>query len=754
MASAGTITPSDLLPATSATVDALLALPKKRAIIALRWPLVIICSYLLAYSGDARVVPGLVHGFLLLYIATNGVLYFVDERLFESPYFYVPLVIFDTFSIAVSLSLTPQVGADFYLACFFTIFLCCICHDFRGLIGIAVLAPLLYGYAVFQATEVYDPSIFLRIPFPFVIALFYGYFIQVERLQKTLDERRDQLLRQEQAQERLQRHLPQVAILHEIDLAINSTLDLRTLLNLLLEKIEIYPPYPSASAVRLLVRETGVMEPVVCRNLDEEKWKSRSKAEEKLAHMVAQKKEPCSVRDIRSDKEIQDSELAVSQGLVSFLGIPLIAKGEIVGVLSIYTEEEREFSQEEIRFLDAIGADAAIAIHNAELYETMRRQAIELEKAGKVRDRFLGVMSHELRTPLAAMVGYTGLVRDKLLGEINQKQEEALEKVLARGKDLLEMITSILYATTIGAGTIKVEKAEINLKDFLEEIKSVYAVRLGKDIRLNWEYASVLPLIQSDRLKLKHILQNLINNAIRFTEEGSVTVSAGYVPERRIVQFKVSDTGIGIPKNALPIIFEIFRQVDSSETRPHVGVGLGLYIVKTFTQLLGGGIEVESEPGKGSTFIVTLPLDVAPRVEGRAKKRILVVEDRPDLSDLLRQALEILGYEVMLATDCEEAVRMAAASLPDLIVMDIVLPRLDGLEATSRIRKNPVTRSIPILAVTALAMPGDKEKCLASGCDDYIAKPFTINELNAAITRLSNKEFGGTKPNVSSHVSH
>lgn len=697
------------------------------------------CSYLLASFDDARLAPGLVHGFLLLYVATNCVLYFVDESLFESPYFYVPLVIFDTFSIALSLSLTPQVGADFYLACFFTIFLCCICQDFRGLIGIAVLAPLLYGYAVLQTTEVYDASIFLRIPFPFVIALFYGYFVQVEKLQKTLDERSEQLLQQEEAQERLQRQVPHAAVLHEIDLAINSTLDLRTVLNSLLEKIEIYPPYPSASAVRLLVPETGSMEPIVCRNLDERQWKSGSNAEEKLARRVAQKKGPCMVGDIRADKEIQDSELAINQGLVSFLGIPLIASGEIIGVLSIYTEEEHEFSPEEIRFLDAVGTDAAIAIRNAELYEKTRRQATELEKASKAREQLLGVLSHELRTPLAAMVSYTSLVRDRLLGEINQEQEKALEKVLARGKDLLEMITNILYATTIGAGTIKIQKAEINLEDFLQELKSVYAVPLGKDIQLNWEYASELPFIQSDRLKLKHILQNLINNAIRFTEEGSVTVSVGYVSERRIVQFKVSDTGIGIPKSALPIIFEIFRQADNSETRPHVGAGLGLYVVKIFTQLLGGEIEVESEPGKGSTFIVTLPLDLARRVESRAKKRILVVEDRLDLSDLFRQALEILGYEVILATDGEEAVKMAAANLPDLIVMDIVLPKMNGLEATFRIRKNPVTQSIPILAVTALSLPGDEKKCLASGCDDYIPKPFTIHELSAAITRLLSK---------------
>ena len=182
-----------------------------------------------------------------------------------------------------------------------------------------------------------------------------------------------------------------------------------------------------------------------------------------------------------------------------------------------------------------------------------------------------------------------------------------LGKVTTYSNDLLTMINSILFATTLGAKAIKVESHEISLGDFLDKLRSLYGVPSGKKFTLNWDYPPDLPFIKTDSAKLKHILQNLINNAIKFTDEGNITISVRHLAETETVEFKVADTGIGILKEALPFIFEKFRQVDSSETRTYGGVGLGLYIVKQFTEILGGKVEVESEPGKGSLFTVTLP---------------------------------------------------------------------------------------------------------------------------------------------------
>jgi signal transduction histidine kinase len=169
------------------------------------------------------------------------------------------------------------------------------------------------------------------------------------------------------------------------------------------------------------------------------------------------------------------------------------------------------------------------------------------------------------------------------------------------------MINSILHATQIGAGAVSLVREELNLCEFLDEIRSGYDLPTNKEVTLHWEYGSGFPVIETDSDKLKHILQNLIDNAIKFTEKGSITVSVQHLAEPGVVEFKVTDTGVGIPKAMLPVIFEMFRQVDSSERRSFEGVGLGLYIVKQLTELIGGRVEVESEEGKGSTFIVAIP---------------------------------------------------------------------------------------------------------------------------------------------------
>ncbi|MCZ6623345.1 MAG: GAF domain-containing sensor histidine kinase, partial [Deltaproteobacteria bacterium] len=296
-----------------------------------------------------------------------------------------------------------------------------------------------------------------------------------------------------------------------------------------------------------------------------------------------------------------------NHGLVSYLGVPLIAKAEALGVITFMTREEHQFSTEERDFFITLADQAAIAIHNSQLYEETKKQAVEMEKANKVKDEFLSVMSHELRTPLNVIMGYVEMIEEGMLGEINSEQEKALGKVISRSKELSSMITSILQATSIEAGAVKVESHEVKLSNFLDELRSAYEFPFGKELTLTWDYPSDLPSVKTDSERLKHILQNLINNAIKFTEKGYVAISARHFDRTGKVDFKVMDTGIGIPEESLPIIFEMFRQGDSSETRVYGGVGLGLYIVKKLTELLGGKIDVESEQGKGSTFSVCFP---------------------------------------------------------------------------------------------------------------------------------------------------
>ena len=412
--------------------------------------------------------------------------------------------------------------------------------------------------------------------------------------------------------EQTRRNLERIRAMQEIDRAITSTLDLRTVLGVLLEKIDLVLPY-SAVTVRLFNRESGLLEPVACRNLDEEEWKAEQwKGGRGTPNVAFESKAPVMVGNVQIDPRVRDPEFFRKHGLVSYLGVPLIVKDEVLGVISFYTKEEHEFTKEEVEFLSTLAGQAAVAIHNSQLYQEMVSLAAQLSRSNKVKDEFLSVMSHELRTPLNVVMGYTGMIKDGLLGEINPEQEKALEKVMSRARDQLTMVSSILQATQLEAEGVKVEPHEVNLEEFLDDLKLNYALASGKELNIVWDYPPDLPALNTDSDKLKHVLQNLINNAIKFTDKGSVTISAHASPlapqaSERWVELKVSDTGVGIADENLSIIFERFRQVDSSETRKYGGVGIGLYIAKQFTQLLGGRIEAESEPGKGSIFTVTMP---------------------------------------------------------------------------------------------------------------------------------------------------
>jgi signal transduction histidine kinase len=305
--------------------------------------------------------------------------------------------------------------------------------------------------------------------------------------------------------------------------------------------------------------------------------------------------------------------------------------GEVMGVIRALCKEPRNFTPQEIDLFEQLANGAAIAIENERLY-------VDLEKSNKTKSEFLSMMSHELRTPLNIIMGYTALAREDMPSKGDEEPNTPLGMIEAQSRNLLDMINSMMEATQIESGAISVTKQRIDVGALFEQLQTAHDSPRQKDLVLRWQIANGLPTLVTDYEKLQHILKNLIGNAVKFTESGAVTVSAklaesneqsvtrrksdsepGAFGAQQFMELTVSDTGIGIPEASLPVIFDIFKQVDSSNTRPYEGLGLGLYIAKKYCEMLGGEISVKSELGKGSTFTVRIPCD---REKGKWMSRV------------------------------------------------------------------------------------------------------------------------------------
>jgi signal transduction histidine kinase len=322
-----------------------------------------------------------------------------------------------------------------------------------------------------------------------------------------------------------------------------------------------------------------------------------------------------------------------------FLAVfPIKGKTASVGTITCVSDAPRSLGVAEIQLLEAIADQLAVAIENSRLYEDVRAKVdelqiktIELERANKVKDEFLGVVSHELRTPINVIMGYTSLFKEGVLGSVKPAQEKALAKITRETKELLAMIDTLLYTATLETEAATIETQEFSPESLIAELRANYAVTAPMQVVMEWHYPASLPRLNTDRRKLKQVLDNLIGNAIKFTEAGTVTVAinvrksaenatnsmaigtaaAETWPQESALEFTVSDTGVGMPADKLDKIFEKFYQVDSSGTRSFGGVGLGLYIARHFTDLLGGRLTVASTVGAGSTFKLTIPVAVA-----------------------------------------------------------------------------------------------------------------------------------------------
>lgn len=374
------------------------------------------------------------------------------------------------------------------------------------------------------------------------------------------------------------------------------------------------------------------------------------------------------------------------------------------------------------------------------------------EQSKKIKEEFLANMSHEIRTPMNGIIGFARLLEDSPLTE---SQKEYLSAIKTSGSNLLVIINEILDFSKLEAGKVVFEERMIDLYSCIESNLQMLQPKVeDKNIKLKAHFDKDIPhIVLGDQVRLSQVLINLISNAIKFTREGEICVSARLLnqnPECAEIEFCVHDTGIGIPEKKLELIFESFSQASSNTTRKYGGTGLGLTISKKLIELQGGHIEVKSEVNKGSDFIFTLKfkkyLDSecddgakeGKKVEFKSLKKIkiLLVEDNKLNQLLASRVLENWHTKPDIASNGKIAIKKIEEGQYDLILMDIQMPEMDGYEATIYIRKN-ISKELPIIAMTANAMVGEKEKCLQAGLNDCISKPFDLNELYSKIIQYT-----------------
>ncbi len=459
------------------------------------------------------------------------------------------------------------------------------------------------------------------------------------------------------------------------------------------------------------------------------------------------------------------------------------------GVLVIHAcTEKRIWHETEAQLLQQIANQLAIAIQQTNLFEQLQQELAErqqtqkqltksnyqlavtnqeLARATRLKDEFLANMSHELRTPLNAILGMSEVILEEIFGRLKPKQKQYIEIIQSSGQHLLNLINDILDVVKIASGQITLEYSHVAVEQMCSSSLAFIAQQaLNKRIQLETNIQPWLPDIIVDEIRIRQVLLNLLTNAVKFTPAGgTVTLTVSLVPQERhtvqpaYLRIAIADTGIGIAPENIPKLFHPFVQIDGALNRQQTGTGLGLALVKQIVELHGGQVEMTSKLEEGSCFTVLLPYgpqavptphaansSVSSKVDffipdasdltSTQSPLILIAEDNLANVTTLSSYLEAKGYRLLIAHNGQEAIDLAISHHPNVILMDVQMPGVDGLEAMKKIRQQERLHEIPIIALTALAMKGDEERCLAAGADYYLSKPIKLKQLSSLIQEL------------------
>jgi len=451
----------------------------------------------------------------------------------------------------------------------------------------------------------------------------------------------------------------------------------------------------------------------------------------------------------------------------SYLGVPIPAGGETIGVLSVQTTEEAgRFSEADQKLLSTIASAVGVAIHNARLFEETRQARMQAEEADAAKSSFLSTVSHELRTPLTSVLGFAKIIRrrleerllplipggDRKIDQAKQQVLENLSVVVAEGQRLTQLIDDVLDLAKIEAGKFTWNMGTLSVSELIDRaVAATTSLFEGKPVQLVKNVEGDLPAITGDKDRLIQVVINLISNAVKFTPAGAVTVAARAGDGEVIVAVK--DSGIGIAAADHEKVFEKFKQVGDTLTDKPRGTGLGLPICKEIVEHHGGRMRVESELGKGSTFFFTIPAQAAAKTDERPQsleslvrqlrdrvasqkpnaRSILVVDDDANIRSLLHQEFTEAGYTVRLAADGREALDRIREEKPGLVVLDVMMPEMNGFDVAAVLKNDPATMDIPIII---LSIVEDKERGYRIGVDRYLTKPIDTPTLFHEVGQL------------------